>query len=271
MTMTRKIAVAVMAIAVPLAPAFVQSPQTATSADEDIRVMGKRLETVRISYERTGRRLRSCKITRSSGTPDIDNVMCAFVRSCVANGFATPPRARSCVNARIDGLANSDDAPADTIVAEAAHMPALPAGPDEIIILASRPRDLSGRWTFIETGYYASDKSRSPLPARQWKMCIGKGDTATVLNRILAVRSMIPSLSLPEPPAACRQWRIRAAESEVTGTLQCFLGRSRMTGTLTGHLTGDTVQITKTYKTIGAGFRSNGWADVIGTRIGDCR
>lgn len=262
-------AIAVALAALPAVTAGMGPQQPAPVAEDNIQVIGRRLQTVRIHYEQRGRRLRRCDITRSSGKPAVDTLMCAFVRSCVANGFDTAPKAKACVNDRIDQLTGSEDL-APTIAGEAGTASAIDTDPDEIVVVASRPRDLSGYWSFLKTGYYSSNYSRDALPPRQWKMCIRDRQTAPALNRILAVRSLTSSMSTPDVPAACRRWRIEAKGGAVTGRMECFMGDARMTGTLTGYLTPDTVQITKSYQTIGRRLRSKGWEDVIGTRIGDC-
>jgi hypothetical protein len=258
-----RLAIAAVLAALPAATAGVPPQQPAPVAEDDIQVMGRRLQTVRIRYEQRGRRLRRCEVTRSSGKPAVDTLMCAFVRSCVANGFDTAPKAKACVNDRIDQLTGSDNL-TPMIVGEAGAE--LMADPDEIVVVASRPRDLSGYWSFLEMSYYSSNHSRDPLPPRQWRMCIRDQQTAAALNRILAVRS---SMSTPDVPAACRRWRIEAKGNDVTGKMECVMGDVRMTGTLTGYLTPDTVQITKSRQSIGRGLRAKGWEDVIGTRIGD--
>ena len=261
-----RLAIAAVLAALPAATAGVPPQQPAPIADEDIQVIGRRLQTVRIRYEQRGRRLRRCDITRSSGKPAVDTLMCAFVRSCVANGFDTAPKAKVCVNDRIDRLTASENL-APTIMGEARTASAIDADPDEIVVVASRPHDLSGYWSFLETGQYASNYSKDALPPRQWKMCIRDGQTAPALNRILAARAM---MSMVQLPAACRRWRIKAKGNDVIGTMECFMADQRMTGTLTGYLTPDTVQITKSLRTIGRQFQARGWMDVIGTRIGDC-
>ncbi|GAA3694895.1 hypothetical protein GCM10022268_02050 [Sphingomonas cynarae] len=77
--------------------------------------------------------------------------MCAFVRSCVANGFTSPRRAMGCVNERIDRLAaESPDAVPAIPMTEPVPTP---GDSDEIVVVASRPVVPSGYWTFLQTGH----------------------------------------------------------------------------------------------------------------------
>lgn len=245
----------------------VHGAQISAPADDDLVVVGRKLRTVRIHYQRQGQRLARCEVTQSSGKPAIDHLMCAFVRSCVANGFTSPRRAMACVNERIDRLAtDSPDAVPEIPTAE--PVPAT-VDSDEIVVVASRPVVLSGYWTFIQTGHYKSSYSDTPLPARRWKMCIRDGETGRAIDHILRIGSA-SSVQKSLPPAACRRWKIGIEGKNVTGSRNCFVDRSRTTGELIGYLGDDIVQLTRTYRSLGPGFRASGWSDIVGTRTGRC-
>ncbi|GAA3694903.1 hypothetical protein GCM10022268_02060 [Sphingomonas cynarae] len=98
-------------------------------------------------------------------------------------------------------------------------------------------------------------------------MCIKDGETGRAINRILRIGSA-SSVQKSLPPAACRHWKIRIDGKNATGSRNCFIDRSRMTGELIGYPGDDIVQLTRTDRSLGPGFRASGWSDIVGTRTG---
>ncbi|TXC71449.1 hypothetical protein FSB78_11225 [Sphingomonas ginsenosidivorax] len=75
----------------------------AESAD-DIVVVARRLRRLRLTYASSGRILRWCRTSISSGDRRVDRIGCAIVRACVREGFGDRGPDIACFRRKVESL-----------------------------------------------------------------------------------------------------------------------------------------------------------------------
>ncbi len=85
-------------------PTPVQPRTTATESADDIVVVARRLRRLRLTYSSSGRILRSCRTSISSGDRRVDRIGCAIVRACVREGFGDRGPDIACFRRKVNSL-----------------------------------------------------------------------------------------------------------------------------------------------------------------------
>jgi hypothetical protein len=83
-----------------VALALATPPQAALPAENDIVIIGQRVRKVkfRIKLDKAGRTV--CRITRTSGDPEIDGLACDTARPCVRPDIVTKAAMTACLEPR---------------------------------------------------------------------------------------------------------------------------------------------------------------------------
>ncbi len=77
---------------------------------ENIEVMGRRLEKLRLDLAMNDNRLKGCRVSVSSGDRFIDDQACKGAYSCVSSGVVESRTLLRCINDRIVVAVQSDKA-----------------------------------------------------------------------------------------------------------------------------------------------------------------